>query len=297
MKKTIIKTWLFIFLSSTSFFAQASDTLKTAIKVGVVKEYCLDTSSFAGMMTSLTDLCSGANGTAVNFVLQDNYCIGYGGLSLGTEATCLAYCDDTGQCDTTVLIVTVVPDSVSTLPAIAVDDFLETTENTPVSTNILSNDLLPNNGAFTSLRLIQSAGHGSAVIDDIGELTYSPGQDFCGDTDTLLYEVCNIVSCDTGYIYVTVAECLQVDGIFVYDGFSPNGDYINDFWKIHGLDEFPNHHIYVYNRWGNIVFETKNYENNWDGKWDATPLPPGTYFYLIDTGTGKKQTGYVQIGY
>lgn len=297
MKKKIIKTLFFILLLSNTFFAQASDTLKTAIHIGTVKEYCVDTSQFTGLMTSFTDICSDLSGDAVNFVLLDNFCVSYGGLALGTETSCLVFCDDTGMCDTTTFIVQVVPDSVSTLPANAVDDYMETTEDSPVTLNILANDLLPNNGAFTSLTILQQATNGSAIIDIAGNLTYSPGQGFCGGVDTIMYEVCNITSCDRANIYVTVAECLNIDGIFVYDGFSPNGDFINEFWKIHGLDEFPDHHIYVYNRWGNLVFETKNYQNDWDGKWESTPLTPGTYYYLIDDGAGKRLTGYLHISY
>ncbi len=300
MKKTLTKTLFFILFSSISFFAQATppDTIHTAIKVGIVKEYCVDTSEFAGTMTSFVDICDGSSGTAVNFVLvPTTFCVSYGGLELGTESSCLVYCDDTGQCDTTVLVVTIVPDSVSTLPAIAVDDYLETIENTSVSQNILANDLLPNNGAFTSLRIIKQGNNGSGVINQDGILSYTPNPGFCDAIDTFTYEVCNIVSCDTASIYITVAECLNIDGLFVYDGFSPNGDFVNDYWKILGLEDIPDHHIYVYNRWGNLVFEAKNYQNDWDGKWDTTPLTSGTYFYLIDDGKGKKQTGYVQISY
>jgi len=299
MKKTLARTLFLIILSGIPFFAQATppDTIRTAIKVGIVKEYCVDTSEFTGLMTGFDDICDGSSGTAVNFVILPNYCVSYGGIELGTESSCLVFCDDTGICDTTVLIVTVVPDSVSTLPAIAVDDYLETFENTPVSKNILENDLLPNNGAFTSLHIISQGKNGTGVMDQSGNITYTPNQDFCGAMDTLIYEVCNIVSCDTANIYVTVSECLNVEGLFVYDGFSPNGDFVNDYWKVLGLEDIPDHHIYVYNRWGNLVFETKSYQNDWDGKWDTTPLPPGTYFYLIDDGLGKKQTGYVEISY
>jgi len=299
MKKTLAKALFLTIFSGISFFAQATppDTIRTAIKLGIVKQYCVDTSDFVGTMTTFDDICGATSGNAVNFVILPNFCVSYGGLDLGTESSCLVYCDNTGQCDTTVFIVSVVPDSVSTLPAIAVDDYMETMENTPVTKDLLENDLLPNNGAFTSIQMLSQGDHGVGSIDIDGVITYTPSQDFCGDNDTLVYEVCNIVSCDTANIYVTVAECLNINGLLVYDGFSPNGDFINDYWKIIGLEDIPDHHIYVYNRWGNLVFETKNYQNDWDGKWDTTPLAPGTYFYLIHSGQEKKQSGYIQISY
>ena len=297
MKETI-RTLLIILLAGIPFFAQATppDTIKTAIHINADKVFCIDTSEFAGTMVSFDDICSMGSGTAVNFVMLD-FCVSYGGLELGTESACLVYCDDTGNCDTTIYIVTTVPDTVTILPPIAVDDYTNTFENEAVTIDLLANDILTNNGAYQSLKLIQQGNHGTGFIDINGQLTYAPGQDFCGASDTLVYELCNITACDEAMVVITVAACLDVEGLFVYDGFSPNGDGVNEKWKIYGLDEFPDHKIYVYNRWGNIVFETNNYQNDWAGTWDATPLPPGTYFYLIDDGKGKRYRGYLQIGY
>jgi gliding motility-associated-like protein len=76
--------------------------------------------------------------------------------------------------------------------------------------------------------------------------------------------------------------------IFIPDGFSPNGDQVNDYFVI----ENPLHYkidVAVYNRWGNIVFEMSDYDNSWDGKahrkWvidDSNGVPDGTYFYTIE---------------
>lgn len=296
--KILSKTILLLIFWGISFFAQASppDTIKTAVKINAEKTFCVDTSSFAGNMVSMTDICSANSGTAVNYILNQ-YCLTYGGLDLGTEQACLVYCDDTGACDTTIFIVTVVPDSIETLPPIAVDDQLTTFENTPVDIDILANDLLPNNGDYNSLQLIQQAQHGVSILDGAGQLTYAPETGFCGASDTMIYEICNITACDQAAIIVSVTACVDVDGLLVYDGFSPNDDQINDKWKIYGLNEFPDHHIYVYNRWGNLVFEAQNYQNDWDGTWDATPLPPGTYYYIIDDGKRKRYKGYLQIAY
>ena len=85
------------------------------------------------------------------------------------------------------------------------------------------------------------------------------------------------------------------DHIKVYSGFSPNGDAVNDFLIIEGLDLFPDHQLKVYNRWGAEVLNAKNYKNDWGGTWNSANLPDGTYFYILEDGKGKTYSGYIQI--
>ncbi|MEQ9426496.1 MAG: Ig-like domain-containing protein [Cyclobacteriaceae bacterium] len=77
----------------------------------------------------------------------------------------------------------------------------------------------------------------------------------------------------------------------VPDVFTPNGDGQNDHWIIPGIENYPNNKIQVFNRWGNIVYETKGYDNSsnvWFSQTNSTliiggnQVPDGTYFYLID---------------
>ena len=48
--------------------------------------------------------------------------------------------------------------------------------------------------------------------------------------------------------------------IFIPNGFSPDGDGINDTWHITGIDRFPENHVEIYSRWEIKVFETDNYQ-------------------------------------
>ncbi len=78
--------------------------------------------------------------------------------------------------------------------------------------------------------------------------------------------------------------------LYVSEGISANGDGMNDVWIIEGLEYYPNHEITVLNRWGNKVFETKDYQNDWRGTNDFgvsvanEDLNEGTYFFIIKTG-------------
>ncbi|GGG29350.1 hypothetical protein GCM10011323_36000 [Pontibacter amylolyticus] len=69
------------------------------------------------------------------------------------------------------------------------------------------------------------------------------------------------------------------------NGFTPNGDGINDTWVIRNLPEtYPNCRVTVYNRWGSPVFESKGYGNEWDGTNKGKRLPDGTYYAIIEFG-------------
>ncbi len=74
------------------------------------------------------------------------------------------------------------------------------------------------------------------------------------------------------------------------EGFSPNGDDINDLFVIRGIDRFPSNSFMVFNRWGDKLFEANPYTNTWDGtsstgiRIGGDELPVGTYFYVLDLG-------------
>ncbi|MCB4806993.1 BspA family leucine-rich repeat surface protein [Tamlana sp. 62-3] len=90
-------------------------------------------------------------------------------------------------------------------------------------------------------------------------------------------------------------------------GFSPNGDGLNDFWEINGIENSPNNVVNIYNRWGDLVFTIANYNNSSNvfrgeanrlKQLGAGKLPDGTYFFEIKvSGTHnlKKLKGFVVI--
>lgn len=93
-------------------------------------------------------------------------------------------------------------------------------------------------------------------------------------------------------------------GVVVSEGFTPNGDGINDFLFIRGISEFPENELKIFNRWGETIFEATNYKNDWDGKIgkntllkDASGIVPNdTYFYILKTkANNKTYSGYIYI--
>ena len=63
--------------------------------------------------------------------------------------------------------------------------------------------------------------------------------------------------------------------------FTPNGDAVNDTWELPCLASMP-HQLKVFNRWGQLMFQSNQYDNTWDGTYQGNPLPDGGYFYTIE---------------
>ncbi len=66
---------------------------------------------------------------------------------------------------------------------------------------------------------------------------------------------------------------------------SPNGDGINDVWNIFNVETYPGTSVMIFNRWGSKVWESSDYQNDWNGTAEnGNELPDGTYFYVIQVG-------------
>ncbi len=93
------------------------------------------------------------------------------------------------------------------------------------------------------------------------------------------------------YVFVTDTNgCVNSDTINVRpipqiifpNGFTPNGDGVNDDWQIDYIDQFPESVVEVYNRWGEQLFRSIGYTERWDGTYKNKLLPVGTYYYIIE---------------
>lgn len=73
--------------------------------------------------------------------------------------------------------------------------------------------------------------------------------------------------------------------------FTPNNDGVNDVFLIEGTQGFPNSRFEVYNRWGALVYESDNYQNNWRGD----DLAEGVYYYIYLRSDGEKFAGHFTL--
>jgi len=70
--------------------------------------------------------------------------------------------------------------------------------------------------------------------------------------------------------------------------FTPNGDGINDVWVLQDIQRYPSNKVWIYDSYGNLVLYANPYQNDWDGTLNNSPLPQGSYLYLIDlNGDGE----------
>ena len=120
---------------------------------------------------------------------------------------------------------------------------------------------------------------------------------------------------DSGTYYVTVRgytlcayrDTVRIDlknrdcNIKYYSGITPNNDGKNDYWEIDNIEINQPNRVQIFNRWGNVVWKRDNY-NNRDVRWtgdnqNGSPLPSGTYFYVIEISGNDKdsRSGWIQL--
>jgi gliding motility-associated-like protein len=85
------------------------------------------------------------------------------------------------------------------------------------------------------------------------------------------------------------------EGLSIPNGFSPNNDGFNDRFVIRGIEGYPGSRLMIFNRWGNQVWKSENYQNDWEGHNDAQqPLTDDTYYYVLEYGN-KKASNFVVL--
>jgi gliding motility-associated-like protein len=107
----------------------------------------------------------------------------------------------------------------------------------------------------------------------------------------LIYKKCGI---DTLSISVDLTNCSTELSFITPNVITPNQDGINDFLIIENGQAKTS--LIILNRWGNAVFSTSDYQNNWDGKdQDGQPLKEGVYTYRYTFENGVTGHGFVHL--
>lgn len=153
------------------------------------------------------------------------------------------------------------------------------------------------------------ANNGSAnlsVVNSSGTVSYSWNNAAFGSAylfenlapGTYVYIVKDSNFSISGFVNISEDQVDCGNQLIIYKGVSPNGDGHNDNWQIDGITNFNTNNVSIYNRWGDLIWTKKNYDNEsviWEGKnKKENPLPDATYFYIIEAG-GKIYKGWVEL--
>jgi gliding motility-associated-like protein len=115
----------------------------------------------------------------------------------------------------------------------------------------------------------------ASPVDDVTYTLHVLSDDNCGS--------------DTASVFVRVFKKIVIPNTF-----TPNNDGVNDHWDIEALTTYPDCLVTIFNRYGQEIFNSTGYSQPWDGTYNGSPLPVGTYYYVIDlkNNTAKK-SGWV----
>ncbi|HPE41095.1 MAG TPA: gliding motility-associated C-terminal domain-containing protein [Bacteroidales bacterium] len=130
------------------------------------------------------------------------------------------------------------------------DDFLCSGQSIFFNLDTITGDFLWSNDETINQLLIEEPGIYWVYINDRG----------CELSDTIEFKACSEI---------------KIPNIF-----TPNGDFINDFFypETQGIDTLT---IWIYDRWGKNVFKTDDFKTGWDGKISGSPAPEGQYYWTI----------------
>ena len=105
----------------------------------------------------------------------------------------------------------------------------------------------------------------------------------------------------TFYVRYSDSDCrgdMRMGRIFsIINTLTPNGDGINDYWKLSGLDVFPESStLQIFDKFGNLVYkQISNTEFIWDGKFNGRNVTTDAYWYLINAADGRIYNGWILL--
>ncbi len=180
---------------------------------------------------------------------------------------------------------------------ISVPDTIAITVYAPPDSAICGNDLMVYNPDVTLSATPITTGtgtwtfvQGSGNIEDIHD-PFTRVSDLSVGVNIMRWTtsngVCEVSSDDMR---------IEVLPLIIPEGFSPNGDGVNDQFEITGLNEFENGTLEVFNRWGNVVYTSVQYRNDWTGNGESgIVLPDDVYYYVLKADTELVFTGFIVI--
>lgn len=141
------------------------------------------------------------------------------------------------------------------------------------------------------LEILDEQGNPYDQVPVGANTSYSPN---VSDQQLFRYRILGFAQGGAGNSYSNYFVFKKNAILFMPDAFSPNGDGVNDFFAPKGQFVDKSRMI-VYNRWGQVLFETNNAMEGWDGTVNGQPAVEGTYVYRVEI-TDSLGTNFVKTG-
>jgi uncharacterized repeat protein (TIGR01451 family)/gliding motility-associated-like protein len=241
--------------------------------------------------------------TGTQISVSYNDASGCGGLAAATYSQVLNNCSD-------LKIEKSVDNSTPTPGETIHFTILVTNDGNTIFSNIEVSDVLPSGYNFISATASSGSFNqttGLWVIPTIaenGQATLTMTVTVNGSGDYLnIATILNSNPTDVDLTNNTDDAIVTIECFTVYNEFSPNNDGVNDNFEIDCIGNYPNNHIEIYNRYGDIVYKKSSYNNDWNGLANVSgvvnggeALPTGTYFYILTIDEiNFKKSGWVYI--
>lgn len=160
------------------------------------------------------------------------------------------------------------------------------TDRVKVEIQIISNS---DSCAGTPVVLMASAA--TAYLWNTGQTTQSISTTIPGTYTVIATDPLGCTTSDT-ILFNPKSPCNNGQSdLIIYNILTPNSDTKNDFFLIKNIHQYPGNELQLFNRWGQEIYKTTNYKNDWSGK----DIPSGIYFYLLKLSDGRKYKGWFEI--
>jgi len=129
----------------------------------------------------------------------------------------------------------------------------------------------------------------TAMSNDKGEWIYAFTEELAAGKHTFHVVASNSLGVSNASPQTSVTLKLYSGEVVANNILTPNGDGKNDLWVVTDLNlMYPKNEVMVYDKTGKVVFKKANYQSDWDGSYNGSPLNTGTYYYEINIGAGLK---------
>jgi len=118
---------------------------------------------------------------------------------------------------------------------------------------------------YTSYLWQDGSTNSSYVLSEPGVYWLTVNYNNCFNSDTIIYTLCE-----------------PPLNIWIPNAFTPNGDGKNDAFNIESINKIKDFHLYIYNRWGQVIFETNDINKGWDGTFKGKDIQEGVYIWKLE---------------